>query len=189
MRHHRIRERNADVQPWQKRCMVPESAALLLSSLASKARCGGRSGRQNGRATRWQGRAEFIDQSGFVNLVVDDERPANELHRSAGVRAASSSRVRAWWRCRHCSWSVTTGCLPSSSRWWRAAGVSIRSGMRRPIPTEGKALAGLIKALTRPLESALRKRGALPAQGRWGVVCICFWMDGESRAVGHELSG
>ena len=52
------------------------------------------------RATRLAGQGEFIDQSGFVNLVVDDERPANE--RIVSWRSSGSSSARqSLWRCRH----------------------------------------------------------------------------------------
>lgn len=55
-----------------------------------------------------------------------------------------------------------------------------------PDTNEGKALAGLIKALTRPLESALRKRGGLRRKAG-GRRLHLFWTDGDCVQLGMSF--
>ncbi|MCE8001220.1 23S rRNA (cytidine(2498)-2'-O)-methyltransferase RlmM [Billgrantia ethanolica] len=135
----------------------------------------------------WQGRAEFIDQSGFVNLVVDDERPANELHRQLAFERLIFARQSLV--------ALPSLQLERDDRLSPILKQVVESGWsfdsiwhETPDTNEGKALAGLIKALTRPLESALRKRGALRRKGG-GRRLHLFWMDGDLVQLGMSFPG
>lgn len=135
----------------------------------------------------WRGRAEFIEQGGFACFVVDDERPANELHRQLKFEQLVFARQ-----------SLVALAPLELNRDDRmspilaqvmASGWSFESIWHEtPDTNEGKALAGLIKALTRPLESALRKRGALRRKAG-GRRLHLFWMDGDFVQLGMSFPG
>ncbi|MCC5882407.1 MAG: 23S rRNA (cytidine(2498)-2'-O)-methyltransferase RlmM [Halomonas sp.] len=140
-----------------------------------------------GHRLGWQAKAEFAPQSGFVRFMVNESRPANELHRQLTFdRLVFARQSLVALPALHLSRDDRLSPILSqvvASGWsfdaiWHEA----------PDTNDGKALAGLIKALTRPLESGLRKRGALRRKAA-GRRLHLFWMDGNSVQLGMSFPG
>ncbi|WP_104201626.1 23S rRNA (cytidine(2498)-2'-O)-methyltransferase RlmM [Billgrantia saliphila] len=135
----------------------------------------------------WQGNAEFTPQGGYVRLVVDDERPANELHRELDFKRLVFARQSLV--------ALPPLKLSRDDRLSPIVEQIVASGWsfdaiwhETPDTNEGKALAGLIKALTRPLESTLRKRDALRRKAG-GRRLHLFWTDGDRVQLGMSFPG
>lgn len=126
--------------------------------------------------------------SGYVRFVLPGDIAANGLHRE--LRLASLVFARQ-----------TLVALPPPAPLSREDRLSplieqvMCSGwsfeeiwQETPDTNEAKSLAGLIKALKRPLEMALRKRGALrrKAGGRYLHI---FWTDGDQAQLGISFPG
>ncbi|KAA0014100.1 23S rRNA (cytidine(2498)-2'-O)-methyltransferase RlmM [Billgrantia pellis] len=135
----------------------------------------------------WQGRPEFSPQQGYLRFVVDDGRPANELHRELRFDRLVFARQSLL--------ALSPLFLAREDRVSAIVEQVLASGWsfdaiwhETPDTNEGKALAGLIKALTRPLESTLRKRGALRRKAG-GRRLHLFWTDGDRVQLGMSFRG
>ncbi|WP_111414724.1 23S rRNA (cytidine(2498)-2'-O)-methyltransferase RlmM [Billgrantia lactosivorans] len=135
----------------------------------------------------WHGRTEFAAQQGHVRFLVEDERPANELHRELRFERLVFARQSLV--------ALPPLSLAREDRLSSIVSQVLASGWsfdaiwhETPDTNEGKALAGLIKALTRPLESTLRKRGALRRKAA-GRRLHLFWMDGDRVQLGMSFAG
>lgn len=135
----------------------------------------------------WQGRAEYSPQAGHVCFVVSDDRPANELHRELRFERLVFARQSLV--------ALPPLTLDREDRLSPIVEQVLASGWsfdavwhETPDTNEGKALAGLIKALTRPLESALRKRGALRRKAGARRLHL-LWTDGDRVQLGMSFPG
>ncbi|MEC9482304.1 MAG: 23S rRNA (cytidine(2498)-2'-O)-methyltransferase RlmM [Halomonas sp.] len=126
--------------------------------------------------------------SGYVRFVQADSGVANDLHRGLSLNGLVFARQ-------------TLLALPPLDALSRADRLTpiidlvVESGwsfealwQETPDTNEAKALAGLTKALQRPLESLLRKRGALRRKAG-GRRLHLFWSDGDSVQVGMSFPG
>lgn len=135
----------------------------------------------------WSGKLEAVAQQGVVRFMVDDSRPVNALHRELRFEQLVFARQ-----------SLVALPLLSLTRDDRRSDIVaqvVSSGWsfeevwhETPDTNEGKALAGLIKALTRPLESQLRKRGALRRKAN-GRRLHLLWLDGDCVQLGMSFPG
>ncbi|MDI4660227.1 MULTISPECIES: 23S rRNA (cytidine(2498)-2'-O)-methyltransferase RlmM [Cobetia] len=126
--------------------------------------------------------------SGFVRYVVTSDEPANALHRDMPLQALVFARQTL----------VALEPLVGMSRENRVSPIlqqvvdagwsfeEIRHEM--PDTNDGKALSGLGKAVGRPLESALKKRGALRRKAG-GRALHVFWTDGDEVQLGMSFPG
>lgn len=135
----------------------------------------------------WYGRAEYSSQEGFVRFVVDDVRPANELHRELRFERLVFARQSLV--------ALPPLSLAREDRLSPIVEQVVSSGWsfdsiwhETPDTNDGKALTGLTKALTRPLESGLRKRGALRRKAA-GRRLHLFWTDGDRVQLGMSFHG
>ncbi|MBB3142708.1 23S rRNA (cytidine(2498)-2'-O)-methyltransferase RlmM [Halomonas organivorans] len=136
----------------------------------------------------WQGYPLSEPHAGHVRFVVTDERPANALHRALSLETLVFARQSL----------VALEPLEGLSREDRlspiveqvlASGWSFESlWQETPDTNEAKALAGLIKALRRPLESTLKKRGALRRKAG-GRRLHLLWTDGDRVQLGMSFPG
>ncbi|MCG6659185.1 23S rRNA (cytidine(2498)-2'-O)-methyltransferase RlmM [Halomonas campisalis] len=138
-------------------------------------------------ALGWQGECDAMPLAGYVSYSPRDARPVNLLHRELPLVQLIFAR------------QSLVGLPPLTlSRDNRLAAIVdqvVASGWsfdsilhETPDTNEGKALSGLIKALTRPLASTLKKRGALRrrAAGRW---LHLLWCDGDRVQLGMSFPG
>lgn len=126
--------------------------------------------------------------SGHVRFVHVEAEPANDLHRALPLEALIFARQSL----------VALPPLESLSREDRlspivgqiaASGWSFESLCQEtPDTNEAKALAGLMKALKKPLEAALRKRGALRRKAG-GRRLHLFWTAGDRVQLGMSFHG
>lgn len=135
----------------------------------------------------WHGKAEFSPQAGYVRFVVGNELPVNELHRELRFDRLVFARQSLV--------ALPPLSLMRDNRLAAILDQVVLSGWsfdsvwhETPDTNDGKALAGLIKALTRPLESALRKRGALRRRAS-GRRLHLFWTDGDCVQLGMSFPG
>lgn len=138
-------------------------------------------------ALGWAGQAEHRRDTGFVRFLVDGDEPANRLHRQLPLASLVFARQ-------------SLVALPplSLSREDRltpiidqvvASGWSFESlWQETPDTNDAKALSGLTKALRRPLESALRKRGALRRKAG-GRRLHLLWSGGDRVQLGMSFPG
>ncbi|MGO2008070.1 MULTISPECIES: 23S rRNA (cytidine(2498)-2'-O)-methyltransferase RlmM [Halomonadaceae] len=122
---------------------------------------------------------------GWVSLTRLDKEPINDLHRKAAFKQLIFARqsLAALPALTLSRDDRLTAILDQvkSSRWsfeeiWHET----------PDTNDGKALAGLIKALTKPLQSMLKKRGAL--RGKAGARRLhIFWTDGDRVQLGMSF--
>nr|WP_299240751.1 23S rRNA (cytidine(2498)-2'-O)-methyltransferase RlmM [uncultured Halomonas sp.] len=125
---------------------------------------------------------------GYIRFVLMDEMPGNELHRSLALDTLVFARQSL----------LALAPLDSLTRDDRlspiveqvvASGWSFESlWQETPDTNDAKALAGLMKALQRPLESLLRKRGALRRKAG-GRRLHLFWTQGSSVQIGMSFPG
>ncbi|MBA2779955.1 23S rRNA (cytidine(2498)-2'-O)-methyltransferase RlmM [Billgrantia kenyensis] len=135
----------------------------------------------------WRGQVEFSPMQGFLRFVVDDGRPTNQLHREL--------RFERFVFARQSLLALPPLSLDRDDRLSPIVAQVVASGWsfdeiwhETPDTNDGKALAGLIKALTRPLESSLRKRRALRRKAG-GRRLHLFWMDGDRVQLGMSFPG
>ncbi len=120
--------------------------------------------------------------------MLTDERPANALHRDLPLASLVFARQSL----------VALAPLEALSREDRLSPIVeqvVESGwsfeslwQETPDTNEAKALAGLTKALQRPLESSLKKRGALRRKAG-GRRLHLLWTDGDRVQVGMSFPG
>lgn len=133
------------------------------------------------------GTAEYRPDGGFVRFRVEGGEPANGLHRDlplAGLVFARQSLVAL----PPLSLSREDRLSPILDQ-VKQSGWSFESlWQETPDTNEAKALAGLIKALKRPLESMLKKRGALRRKAG-GRRLHLLWSDGDRVQLGMSFPG
>ncbi|MBZ5877702.1 23S rRNA (cytidine(2498)-2'-O)-methyltransferase RlmM [Chromohalobacter israelensis] len=126
--------------------------------------------------------------SGHVRFVLDPETPANEVHRALPLEALVFARQ-----------SLVAfpplEALPRDDRLSAIVDLVVASGwsfesiwQETPDTNEEKALAGLMKALRKPLESTLRKRGALRRKAG-GRRLHLFWTAGDRVQLAMSFPG
>nr|WP_298415861.1 23S rRNA (cytidine(2498)-2'-O)-methyltransferase RlmM [uncultured Halomonas sp.] len=125
---------------------------------------------------------------GYIRFVLLDEMPGNELHRALSLDSLIFARQSL----------LALAPLDTLTRDERlspiieqvvASGWSFESLCQEtPDTNDAKALAGLMKALQRPLESLLRKRGALRRKAG-GRRLHLFWTQGSSVQIGMSFPG
>ena len=135
----------------------------------------------------WAGHPIAKPGSGHVRFMVSEATPANTLHRLLPLDTlvfARQSLVAL----------PALEALPRNDRLTSLIEQVVTSGwsfetlwQETPDTNEAKALAGLMKALKRPLETALRKRGALRRKAG-GRRLHLFWSEGDRVQVGMSLS-
>lgn len=126
--------------------------------------------------------------SGFVRFALPGDLPANELHRQLPLDDLVFARQTL----------VALPPLIFLSREDRLSPIIeqiVQSGwsfesiwQETPDTNDGKALAGLIKALKRPLEANLRKKGALRRKAG-GRRLHLFWTEGDQAQVAISFPG
>nr|WP_163503718.1 23S rRNA (cytidine(2498)-2'-O)-methyltransferase RlmM [Halomonas socia] len=134
----------------------------------------------------WAGHAEAEADSGYVCFVVVGDEAVNGLHRDVPLASLVFARQSL----------VALPPLMGMARKDRltpiveqvvASGWSFESlWQETPDTNDGKALSGLAKALARPLESALKKRGALRRKAG-GRRLHLWWTAGDSVQLGMSF--
>ncbi|MGO2579648.1 23S rRNA (cytidine(2498)-2'-O)-methyltransferase RlmM [Halomonas sp. AOP25-F1-15] len=124
---------------------------------------------------------------GWVSLTRIDGEPVNDLHRQAAFKSLIFARQ-------------SLAALPALSlsrddrltailEQVKASGWNFEEIWHEtPDTNDGKALAGLIKALKKPLESLLKKRGALRRSAGARRLHI-FWTDGDKAQLAMSFPG
>ncbi len=138
-------------------------------------------------ALGWQGESEVGLESGFIRFITAGDASANELHRAlplAGLIFARQSLL-----------ALPPLSLSREDRLTPIIDQVVSSGwnfesiwQETPDTNEAKSLAGLIKALKRPLESLLKKRGALRRKAG-GRRLHLLWSDGDRVQLGMSFPG
>ena len=135
----------------------------------------------------WAGRLESGMRQGIVRFMSDDSRSVNALHRELRFEQLVFARQSLV--------ALPVLLLPRDDRLSSIVAQVASCGWsfeavwhETPDTNEGKALSGLIKALTRPLESHLRKRGAL-RRNAGGRRLHLLWMDGDCVQLGMSFPG
>lgn len=136
----------------------------------------------------WSGYPQATPNGGFVRFILTGDEPANALHREMPLESLVFARQSL----------IALTPLEGLSRDDRltpiieqvvASGWSFESlWQETPDTNDGKALSGLIKALTRPLESILKKRGALRRKAG-GRRLHLYWTSGDSVQIGMSFPG
>ncbi|MBD3896321.1 23S rRNA (cytidine(2498)-2'-O)-methyltransferase RlmM [Halomonas sp. ML-15] len=134
----------------------------------------------------WAGHAEAVPESGSVSFVVAGDEPVNGLHRDvplASLVFARQSLVAL----------APLNQMPREDRLTPIVEQVVASGwsfeslwQETPDTNDAKALSGLTKALARPLESALKKRGALRRKAG-GRRLHLWWTAGDSVQLGMSF--
>lgn len=127
-------------------------------------------------------------ESGYVRFVLLEDMPANGLHRDLPLDGLVFARQSL----------VALPPLEALSREDRLSPIIdqvVASGwsfetlwQETPDTNDAKALAGLMKALKKPLEGALRKRGALRRKAG-GRRLHLFWSKGDQVQAGMSFPG
>ncbi|MGM0785935.1 MAG: 23S rRNA (cytidine(2498)-2'-O)-methyltransferase RlmM [Pseudomonadota bacterium] len=138
-------------------------------------------------ALGWVGEAEAVPLAGCVDFRTEGDRPVNELHRQLRLAELVFARQSLV--------GLSPLLLSREDRLTPIVEQVVRSGWsfetvwhETPDTNEGKALAGLTKALARPLESLLKKRGALRRKAG-GRRLHLFWKDGDRVQLGMSFPG
>ena len=136
----------------------------------------------------WSGHAEATPDSGYVRFVVAGDEAVNGLHRDVPLASLVFARQSL----------VALAPLTEMHREDRltpivgqvvASGWSFESLCQEtPDTNDGKALSGLTKALARPLESVLKKRGALRRKAG-GRRLHLWWTAGDCVQLGMSFPG
>lgn len=136
----------------------------------------------------WQGYPQAIPDTGHVRFILDPDEPANGMHRALPLASLIFARQSL----------VALAPLNDLSRDDRLSPIVeqvIASGwnfeslwQETPDTNDGKALSGLMKALARPLEGALKKRGALRRKAG-GRRLHLFWTAGDCVQLGMSFPG
>ncbi|MDI5889577.1 23S rRNA (cytidine(2498)-2'-O)-methyltransferase RlmM [Halomonas rhizosphaerae] len=138
-------------------------------------------------ALGWQGEADIKPDAGFVRFIAAGDAPANALHRALPLASLVFARQSLL--------ALPPLLLPREDRLTPILDQVVASGwsfdsvwQETPDTNEAKALAGLIKALKRPLESLLKKRGALRRKAG-GRRLHLLWSDGDRVQLGMSFPG
>ncbi len=126
--------------------------------------------------------------NGFIRFVLSDEMPGNELHRALALDILVFARQSLLAL-------APLDVLPRDNRLAPIIEQVVASGwsfeslwQETPDTNDAKALAGLLKALQRPLESQLRRRGALRRKAG-GRRLHLFWTQGDHVQLGMSFPG
>jgi 23S rRNA (cytidine2498-2'-O)-methyltransferase len=135
----------------------------------------------------WQGEADYLPLGGHVSFRVKEGRPVNQLHRALPLSRLIFARQSLV--------AMPPLLLSRDDRLTPIAEQVVASGWsfdaiwhETPDTNDGKALAGLTKALTRPLESILKKRGALRRKAA-GRRLHLLWSAGDRVQLGMSFPG
>ncbi|WP_163561050.1 23S rRNA (cytidine(2498)-2'-O)-methyltransferase RlmM [Halomonas sp. NO4] len=135
----------------------------------------------------WDGEAEMDAMAGYVNFRLSDGQPINPLHQALRLDALVFAR--------QCLVGLPPLSLSRDDRLTPIIEQVLASGWscesvwhETPDTNDGKALSGLIKALARPLESLLRKRGALRRKAG-GRRLHLLWSAGDRVQLGMSFPG
>ncbi|WP_280546402.1 MULTISPECIES: 23S rRNA (cytidine(2498)-2'-O)-methyltransferase RlmM [unclassified Halomonas] len=138
-------------------------------------------------ALGWQGEADVSPDAGFVRFIAAGDAPANALHRALPLESLVFARQSLL--------ALPPLSLLREDRLTPIIEQVVASGwsfdsvwQETPDTNEAKALAGLIKALKRPLESLLKKRGALRRKAG-GRRLHLLWSDGDRVQLGMSFPG
>lgn len=138
-------------------------------------------------ALGWQGEADFSSGAGFVRFIAAGDAPANALHRGLPLASLVFARQSLL--------ALPPLLLPREDRLTPIIDQVVASGwsfesvwQETPDTNDAKALAGLIKALKRPLESLLKKRGALRRKAGSRRLHL-LWSDGDRVQLGMSFPG
>lgn len=136
----------------------------------------------------WHGHPQAEANGGYVRFRVLGEEPVNALHRDVPLDSLVFARQSL----------VALDPLVDLSRDDRLSPIVkqvLDSGwsfesiwQETPDTNDAKALSGLIKALERPLEAALKKRGALRRKAA-GRRLHLLWLAGDSVQLGMSFPG
>lgn len=125
--------------------------------------------------------------SGFVRYALPPGQAANALHRTLPLKSLIFARQSLV--------ALPPLSLDRSDRLSPIVSQVVESGwsfealwQETPDTNEAKALSGLMKALRRPLESSLKKRGALRRKAG-GRRLHVFWSDGDCVQLGISFPG
>ncbi|WP_411971215.1 23S rRNA (cytidine(2498)-2'-O)-methyltransferase RlmM [Halomonas kalidii] len=135
----------------------------------------------------WHGESRFTANSGFVRFMVAGEGPANALHRALPLASLVFARQSLV--------ALPPLSLAREDRLTPIVEQVVASGwsfeslwQETPDTNDGKALSGLIKALSRPLESVLKKRKALRRKAG-GRRLHLLWSAGDRVQLGMSFPG
>lgn len=135
----------------------------------------------------WAVEAIQGEGDGFVRFCVADEEPANGLHRALPLAALVFARQSLV--------ALPPLALDREDRLSPILAQVVESGWsfesiwhETPDTNDGKALGGLAKALTRPLESLFKKRGALRRKAG-GRRLHLLWSAGDHVQLGMSFPG
>ncbi|TDN95391.1 23S rRNA (cytidine(2498)-2'-O)-methyltransferase RlmM [Halomonas ventosae] len=138
-------------------------------------------------ALGWQGKARVTRGAGFIRFMVTGDTPANALHRTLPLSGLVFARQSLL--------ALPPLVLAREDRLTPILDQVVASGwsfdsvwQETPDTNEGKALAGLLKALKRPLESRLKKHGALRRKAG-GRRLHLLWNDGDRVQLGMSFPG
>jgi len=138
-------------------------------------------------ALDWQGEAHAVANTGLVRYALAGDVPANDLHRALPLQRLVFARQSLL--------ALPPLTLPRDNRLTPIIEQVVASGwsfdtvwQETPDTNDGKALAGLIKALKRPLESMLKKRGALRRKAG-GRRLHLLWCSGDQVQLGMSFPG
>ncbi|MDR5868621.1 23S rRNA (cytidine(2498)-2'-O)-methyltransferase RlmM [Halomonas koreensis] len=133
------------------------------------------------------GAPRFERGGGFVRFVLTESQPANGLHRALPLASLVFARQSLV--------ALPPLALDRDDRLSAIIDQVADSGwsfeavwQETPDTNEAKALAGLIKALRRPLEAGLKKRGALRRKAG-GRRLHLLWTDGDRVQLGMSFPG
>lgn len=134
-----------------------------------------------------EGESRFEVGAGFLRFVLADDEPANALHQALPLASLVFARQNLV--------ALPPLSLSREDRLSPIVDRVVESGwsfdslwQETPDTNDGKALAGLIKALERPLESLLRKRKALRRKAS-GRRLHLLWSAGDRVQIGMSFPG
>lgn len=135
----------------------------------------------------WEGQTMFDTNSGFVRFQTAGDEPANGLHRALPLASLVFARQSLV--------ALPPLALSRDDRLSPIIEQVVASGwnfeslwQETPDTNDGKALAGLSKALNRPLESLLKKRKALRRKAGGRRLHI-LWRAGDRVQLGMSFPG
>lgn len=138
-------------------------------------------------AVGWAGALPYTAGSGFVRLVLPEGESANALHRALPLQRLVFARQSLV--------ALPPLALDREDRLGPIVEQVVASGwsfeslwQETPDTNDGKALSGLAKALARPLESLLKKRGALRRKAG-GRRLHLLWSAGDAVQLGMSFPG
>ncbi|MBE0488011.1 MAG: 23S rRNA (cytidine(2498)-2'-O)-methyltransferase RlmM [Halomonas sp.] len=137
--------------------------------------------------TGWTGKVILGMGGGFVRFCLADEEPANGLHRALPLRGLVFAR-QSLVAMPPLSLEREDRLSPITEQVVESAWSFESIWHETPDTNDGKALVGLAKALSRPLESLLTKRGALRRKAG-GRRLHLLWSAGDCVQLGISFPG